>query len=597
MLKSVLIYNWAQFDNPDMDGGGVSVYIKNIIAALLDQGVRVVFLSSGFSYTGTHDKPFIEETDNMFRSMGVDSFRLVNSPVKAPAHDSYGDLYCARENEEVANLFIDFMNKYGSFDEVHFHNIEGISTILFEKIKINTDAKIAYWLHNYHSICPQIELFKDGLEKCHNYHDGADCIGCLHFIPSKEDRIQQRVNARKNGNDNIVVLRKPVTEALNHPPIKIKQVYQKIFKIALAPLYLCIVFIRELKKAIRRKQKQVILFIKGVQVLNLIYRQYRKARKEIRILLGIQQRDEIRVPKFSQEVSTPWKNRMNMKSEEITNVDNLRVFYKEWREINIQRLNYSVDYLYAVSEQVKEQFVARGVFANKIKTVPLGMDIYNHPEDRVRLYLSKARSEKIRVGYFGYSITSKGLAFLIDSIELIDKLSVLNNIDLRIHCRVDDLLMRRISRLKPFLGNVSVLDGYNRSEIFEIAQELDLVIVPSLWWETYNQVAYEMIMLGTPVIVSDSVGIKYAIPDNFIFKSGDKMDCARIISYYTEDKSKLGTFWNESVKSHKLLPSMREHLLMVLGDRFLDDKSNTQKNLKDLQSSFQYFNSNGCLAT
>ena len=400
MLKSVLIYNWAQFDNPDMDGGGVSVYIKNIIEALLEQGVRVVFLSAGFSYTGVNDSPFIEETDNMFRNQGVRSFRVVNSPVKAPAHDSYGDLYCARENEEIANLFIDFMNTHGQFDEVHFHNIEGLSTVLFEKIKSKTNTKIAYWLHNYHSICPQIELFKDGNQKCDDYHNGADCIGCLHHIPSKDDRIEQRVNARRNGNDNIVVLRKPTISLSRKPVVRAKHIYKNILKISLAPLYLCIVFIRELKKAIRRKQKQAVLFIKSVHVLNIIYRQYRKARKEIRILLGIQQRETTRVPKFAQEVDISWKNRMSIKSEEITNIDNLRVFYREWREINIQRLNYNVDYLYAVSEQVKEQFVARGVFANKIKTVPLGMDIYNRPEERVRHYLSKARSNKVRIGYF-----------------------------------------------------------------------------------------------------------------------------------------------------------------------------------------------------
>lgn len=588
MLKSVLIYNWAQFDNPDMDGGGVSVYIKNIIEALLEQGVRVVFLSAGFSYTGVHDRPFIEETDNMFRDKGVRSFRVVNSPVKAPAHDSYGDLYCARENEEIANLFIDFMNLHGQFDEVHFHNIEGVSTVLFEKIKSKTNTKIAYWLHNYHSICPQIELFKDGNQKCDDYHNGADCIGCLHHIPSKDDRIEQRVNARRNGNDNIVVLRKPTINSSRKPAAHVRHIYKNVLKISLAPLYLCIVFIKELKKAIRRKQKQAVLFIKSVHVLNLIYRQYRKARKEIRILLGVQQRETTRVPKFAQEVETSWKNRMSIKSDEITNIDNLRVFYREWREINVQRLNYNVDYLYAVSEQVKEQFVARGVFADKIKTVPLGMDIYNRPEERARHFLSKSRSNKVRIGYFGYSITSKGLAFLIDSIETIKDHSILNNIDLRIHCRVDDLLMRRISRLKPYLANISVLDGYNRNEIFEIAQDLDLVIVPSLWWETYNQVAYEMIMLGTPVIVSDSVGIKYAIPDEFIFASGDKDDCARIISFYTEDKSRLGVFWDDSRKSHRLLPSMREHLLMVLGDRFVHSKTDINRELKDLQDNFYY---------
>ena len=68
MNKSVLIYNWVQFDNPNMDGGGVSVYIKNVVEALLERGVKVVFLSAGYSYTGTNHKPFVEETDNIFRN-------------------------------------------------------------------------------------------------------------------------------------------------------------------------------------------------------------------------------------------------------------------------------------------------------------------------------------------------------------------------------------------------------------------------------------------------------------------------------------------------------------------------------------------------
>lgn len=565
-MKSILIYNWAQFDNPNMDGGGVSVYIKNIIDTLIKKDVRVFFLSSGFSYTGLSDKPFIEQTDNMFSKDGVQSFRVVNSPIKAPAHDSFGDLYNAREDKQIAEIFLSFMGNHGPFDEVHFHNVEGISTVLFSLIKQKTNAKIAYWLHNYHSICPQIELFKEGRYLCEDYHDGVDCVSCLHYIPPKNDRIAARAKSRMRGNDNIVVLHNPFENILS---VSIK----KALKLVIAPIYLLFNAIKKVVVYFKRGGRKFSIWLRGFKLGNIVYRRYRKIRKVVRIALGLplgrnKKNKKQALVKNSQSSNMNWSERMEEKSNELKSISGLIPFYREWREINVVRMNHDVDFLYAVSEQVKERFVERGVFPDKIKVTPLGMDIYHTPDSRIASYLEKPKSSVLRVGYFGYAITSKGLSFLIDSIQSIEDKAVLANIELKIHCRIDDFLMRKLSRLSPLLADVKVLNGYNRDEIFDIAKNLDIVVVPSIWWETYNQVAYEMMMLGTPVMVSDTVGIKYAIPDEFIFESNNQQSLAKKIEFFATNRSALGKFWDKSAKSHYSLPSMEEHLDMVLDERF-----------------------------
>ena len=50
-MKKILIYNWIPFDETENKGGGVTIYTKNLISCLIQQGKwKVYFLSSGRAY-------------------------------------------------------------------------------------------------------------------------------------------------------------------------------------------------------------------------------------------------------------------------------------------------------------------------------------------------------------------------------------------------------------------------------------------------------------------------------------------------------------------------------------------------------------------
>ena len=56
-------------------------------------------------------------------------------------------------------------------------------------------------------------------------------------------------------------------------------------------------------------------------------------------------------------------------------------------------------------------------------------------------------------------------------------------------------------------------DRYNYDQLGNIMNETDVVITPSIWYETFGYTVLEALSYGVPVIVSDHVGAKDIIPD------------------------------------------------------------------------------------
>lgn len=53
---------------------------------------------------------------------------------------------------------------------------------------------------------------------------------------------------------------------------------------------------------------------------------------------------------------------------------------------------------------------------------------------------------------------------------------------------------------------------YDYSQLKSVFEETDLLIAPSLWYETFGYTVLEALSFGTPVLVSGSVGARDLIP-------------------------------------------------------------------------------------
>ncbi|WP_282022630.1 glycosyltransferase [Priestia flexa] len=116
--------------------------------------------------------------------------------------------------------------------------------------------------------------------------------------------------------------------------------------------------------------------------------------------------------------------------------------------------------------------------------------------------VKKNKSEKIKLGYLGPFKEYKGFSLLVDVFKELPS----NKYEL--HLYGDDQ--------KIELGdNLYSYGRYSINELENIFANIDVLIVPSVWKETFGFIALEALSHGTPVIVSENVGSKDLIDNRF----------------------------------------------------------------------------------
>ncbi len=478
-----LIYNWVQFDVAG-EGGGVSVHLRQTIPPLVERhGWQVTFLSAGHAYDALDRRCRHRATRNALEHIGVTSFEIVNSPIKAPAHDSVAIIEECLDNQIIAGAFLKVMEETGPYDVVILHNVEGISTLTMEWIKQRTDAALVLFLHNYHLVCPQIELLRDFRDHCHDDHEGRDCIGCFgHIVDSRKAKmaraaIDVMARTRISGTALEGVARATARHGYG--------------------------WARDVARAIRPRTRQ----------------------------------DASEGPR--------WRQSMDALDGTTSELDQRSKGFRRWRRENAARANACADAIVTVSARETEQLAVRGIDRSLMTPVHLGFDFHVGSADRrARFEARQARAGPLRLGFFGYAIPSKGLEFLIEALE--DAGPWAREVELWIVCRHNEHLHRRVARLSGTLAAVRWIDGYDHKELPDILDEIDLGILPSIGFETYSISAYELTMSGVPVVMSDSVGFEELIdrPD-FRFRRADKVSLRATLERLVTDRNLLAGYWGD----------------------------------------------------
>ena len=97
---------------------------------------------------------------------------------------------------------------------------------------------------------------------------------------------------------------------------------------------------------------------------------------------------------------------------------------------------------------------------------------------------------------------------------------------------------------------------YNYSQLSSIFADTDILLVPSLWYETFGFVVLEALSFGVPVIVSDNVGAKDIVGDGgIIVKAGSKESLKEVVKSLT--KGKIQTM-KESVREKDEIKTMNK---------------------------------------
>lgn len=106
---------------------------------------------------------------------------------------------------------------------------------------------------------------------------------------------------------------------------------------------------------------------------------------------------------------------------------------------------------------------------------------------------------------------------------------------------------------------------FDSSTIADVYEAMDVLIVPSIWKETFSLVTLEALSYGVPVIVSDNVGAQDIVKlynPKFVYHIGDELKS--LICEILSDKNLLAEF-NDKLLSSKWKYSMEEHAKEIIG--------------------------------
>lgn len=515
MTRRMLHYNWAQCDDPMGRGGGVSVYLRNLLDHVAGRdGTEYVLLSAGQHYAAFDRRIRWVETPNVFAGRGVRSFRIVNSPVKAPAHDMFAAIRLWRTDRAVARTFERFLKAHGPFDTIVFHAMEGISSEVLALRERFPDTRFVYMWHNYMPLCPQIELLHQNRQDCRDFDGGAKCVGCLSGLPDRA----ALVRAQRLGS----------TLELSGLAGRPQGNFAFGFAMAMGQAARALRFLAlDLRAGLRNG-----------------FAGWRRSGPGAPAFRAIDP-DDRGAPPAGDDAAALGRQAAD---------------YRLWREVNRDLLN-RFDAHWAVSDLVAKTIAGLGIDRARIRVTPLAMDIHATPDVIRSRFLDKPPADRVRLSFIGYGIPSKGLPFLTEALTEVDLPILRERAELTVYARLDAHQKARLAPLAKRFAAFRIVDGYDRAQMARIARATDLNIVPSIWRETFNQVACEMLCLGTPSLVSSTTGFGMflkAAPD-FVFASGDAADFRRRLTALVADPGRIARFF----EAPPVLPDMAAHLTLL----------------------------------
>lgn len=185
------------------------------------------------------------------------------------------------------------------------------------------------------------------------------------------------------------------------------------------------------------------------------------------------------------------------------------------------------------SRFVKGKYISFGIPSKKIRVFPHGI------ETEKFMNLIKKPSKKIRFGYLGTFFEFKGIHVLIAAFK---SLNLFNNAELIIYGdpSLNPSYYRKLKEMTKGIKDIIFRGGYDHQFLTKIFSTIDVVIVPSLWPETFNLVAREAQAAKIPIIAAKIGALSEVVKDGyngFLFETGNDKDLSDKIKFLIKNKS------------------------------------------------------------
>jgi glycosyltransferase involved in cell wall biosynthesis len=236
-----------------------------------------------------------------------------------------------------------------------------------------------------------------------------------------------------------------------------------------------------------------------------------------------------------------------------------RVAQMQMRMDYLQETLDHVNALISPSQFLRNLFIQAGVAAEQIIFLRQGRDFPAlTPEN-----LLKVPCEHLRIGYMGQIAPHKGVHTLFEAVRQLPGAAL----EVKVYgnaTRFPDYA-RRLNRITQQDSRLSLKGMYDRARISQVLQGLDVVTVPSMWYENSPNVILEAFAHRTPVVVSNLGRMAQLVEDNvngLRFVPGDASSLAARLRQLIEEPDLL-TRLQEGIRPVKSVAEEMTELLQV----------------------------------
>ncbi|MFX1298624.1 MAG: glycosyltransferase family 4 protein [Promethearchaeota archaeon] len=227
----------------------------------------------------------------------------------------------------------------------------------------------------------------------------------------------------------------------------------------------------------------------------------------------------------------------------------------------LEKTNSKIDLFIAPSKFLRQKYIDYGVPEHKIIYMDYGFDLSLFKN------IEKKPSKLIRFGFLGRIIPVKGIAALIDCFNEIDHTKA----ELNIYGDHSISQQYLVDRCKN--SSIHFKGPYNYKDIGKVFSDIDVLIVPSVWYENSPLVIHEGFLANVPIITSNLGGMAELVQNHkngLLFEPGNVDDLRKKVNQFINNPSIIKKFTEKPTPVRSIQEDAQE--IMSLYNRLLNNK-------------------------
>lgn len=239
------------------------------------------------------------------------------------------------------------------------------------------------------------------------------------------------------------------------------------------------------------------------------------------------------------------------------------------KEFIVKRLN-ALNKIVSPTQLMTDVLLANGVNETCIVKSAYGIDTSFYDQ-----YSRGDIGDKpVTIGFIGTLASHKGCHVLLNAMRLLED----KNIRLKIYGRSTDFpdYYAQLRGLAEADARIEFCGTFPNDQIGRVMSEIDVLVVPSLWYENTPLVIYSALASGCPVVASDFPGMSEVIVNDangLLFKPGDAAELRNRLHRFCTEKNLLASLRGRCSKPKSTHEYVNELLALYRADRAGDSKA------------------------